>query len=147
MGVHMRILCIDPGPVESGFVIIDEDRKILRNGIERNRPLCNLYMDDCNVLVIEMVASYGMPVGKSTFLDQSILITRKDVKKTISSGNANDANIRQAMMDRYPGTGGGAKPEIGTKKRPGPLYGMKSHMWQALALGHAYLDGCKHYEL
>ena len=156
----MKYLCIDPGPIESGFVILDEKKNLLHKGIERNLPICNLYLYDCNALIIEMIASYGMPVGKSTFdtvlwigkfigFDINIpshLITRKEIKKTISSGSAKDANIRQALIDRYPAIGGGKTPQIGTKKQPGPLYGMKSHCWAALSLGHAYLDGCKHYE-
>lgn len=156
-----RILCIDPGPTSSGFVVIDSERNVLQSAIVLNQDLWEVVNFNCHKMVIEMIASYGMPVGKSTFNtviwigrfieyfmhDYSFLITRKDVKKTIASGSAKDANIRQAIIDRYPPIGGGATPQIGTKKQPGPLYGMKSHMWQALALGHAYLDGCEHYAL
>jgi hypothetical protein len=39
---------------------------------------------------------------------------------------AKDANIRQALIDRF-----GA---VGTKKMPGPLFGVSSHYWAALAV-------------
>lgn len=160
----MKYLCIDPGPVESGYVTIEPDRNIHRHqiGIIKNNKLVYGYQSTYSHVIIEMIASYGMPVGKSSFdtvlwigrfmqyfqsKAQIILITRKEAKKTISSGSAKDANIRQALIDRYPATGGGKTPQIGTKKQPGPLYGMKSHCWQALALGHAFLDGCEHYNI
>jgi hypothetical protein len=47
---------------------------------------------------------------------------------------AKDPNIRQALLDIFPGTGGGATPQIGTKAKPGPLYGVTSHAWSALAV-------------
>ena len=42
--------------------------------------------------------------------------------------------IRQALIDRFPPTGGGKTPQVGTKKKPGPLYGVTSHAWSALAI-------------
>jgi hypothetical protein len=39
---------------------------------------------------------------------------------------AKDANIRQALIDKL-----GA---VGTKKAPGPLYGISGHLWAALAV-------------
>jgi len=39
---------------------------------------------------------------------------------------AKDANIRQALLDLI-------GPQ-GTKKTPGPTYGIKSHTWAALAV-------------
>jgi hypothetical protein len=43
---------------------------------------------------------------------------------------AKDANVRQALIDRY----GGKAEAIGTVKKQGPLYRVKSHAWQALAV-------------
>ena len=48
--------------------------------------------------------------------------------------HAKKKNVRQALIDRYPATGGGSTPQIGVKKKPGPLYGFKSHLWSALAV-------------
>ena len=40
----------------------------------------------------------------------------------------------QALLDLFPRTGGGATPQIGTKGKPGPLYGVSSHAWAALGV-------------
>jgi hypothetical protein len=88
----------------------------------------------------EMIASYGMAVGSSTFetcvwigrfseiarVDVE-LIFRKDIKLFLcGTMRAKDANIRQALLDLI-------GPQ-GTKKTPGPTYGIKSHTWAALAV-------------
>jgi hypothetical protein len=62
--------------------------------------------------------------GKTTFRDPT----------TGSLKGIGDKHVRQAILDRFPGTGGGKTPQIGTKKQPGPLYGVKGHMWAALAV-------------
>jgi hypothetical protein len=53
------------------------------------------------------------------------------------SSRANDATIRQALLDRY---GPGREKAVGTKANPGPLYGIKADLWQALALAVTYSD-------
>jgi hypothetical protein len=111
------------------------------------------FYKDCNFACIEMIASYGLPVGAEVFetclwigrlqermllgyLDAK-LIYRKDVKLHLcGTPRAKDANIRQALIDRY----GGKTKAIGNKKTPGPLYGIKSHGWAALALAVTYYD-------
>jgi len=63
------------------------------------------------------------------------LIYRKDVKLHLcQSTRAKDGNVRQAILDRFPRVGGGATPQVGTAKQPGPLYGCRSHVWSALAV-------------
>ena len=104
-------------------------------------------------IAIEMIASYGMPVGKEVFdtcvwigrlLERfknvrSTLIYRKDEKLTIcNSPRANDATIRQALVDRFaPGTPNKGK---GSKKWPGWFYGFRADIWQAYAVGVTYHD-------
>ena len=145
------ILAIDPGTTHSAFVIYD-DGAILDKGIEENNFLYQKLrytklFDDCDKLYIEMVASYGMAVGKSVFEtcvwigrftaafgqgDNWEYIYRKDVKMCLcGQTKAKDANIRQAIMDRY---GSERKIAIGTKANPGPLYGVSKDIWAALGV-------------
>ena len=102
------------------------------------------------ILAIEMIASYGMPVGREVFEtcvwigrmvqvshdpDNVVLVYRQAVKLHLcGTPRAKDSNIRQALLDLYPRTGGGKTPQIGTKALPGPLYGVTSHAWPALGV-------------
>ena len=110
---------------------------------------CNQNAYKIDKLVIEMIASYGMPVGKEVFDTcvwigrfvelarlQNIeveYIYRKDEKMNIChSMKAKDSNIRQALIDRF--------GVVGTKKNPGWFYGFKADIWSAYAVGITYLD-------
>ena len=150
-----RIIAIDPGTTESGFVLLDgqnlREFGILPNGQIRLNLLGH-WRDFSHELAIEMIASYGMAVGESTFetcvwIGRMIeafmpgnhhFIYRKDVKIHLcGSMRAKDTNIRQAIMDRY---GSEKSVAIGTKKQPGKLYGVKKHIWSALAVGITYKE-------
>lgn len=145
-------VAIDPGPVESAFVTYDAETRTPRAWDK----LANDDMIDLSPghgrLAIEMVASYGMPVGAEVFdtcvwigrfiecwlhgrfrTPASIpsLIYRRDVKLHLcGNARAKDGNVRQAIIDRY----GGKQAAIGLKATPGPLYGMTGDCWQALAV-------------
>lgn len=140
----MRILAIDPGTEQSGWVLF-EDGRVLYSGVDSNEVVLNLNLaadNDADILAIEMIASYGMAVGKEVFHtcrwvgrfqqawpkpDDVRLIYRKDVKMHLcGTPRAKDANIRKALIDKL-------GPQ-GTKKSPGPTYGVKSHAWAALAV-------------
>ena len=147
------ILAIDPGTTQSGWVRT-RDGMVMDSGIEDNDAMLAIVKrGHAAMLAIEMIASYGMAVGREVFETcvwvgryqqawlawhdpQTVrLIYRRDVKLHLcGSPRANDANIRQALIDRYPSTGGGARPQIGTKGKPGPLYGMGTHTWAALGV-------------
>lgn len=159
----MRIFAVDPGLSQSGWVLLrPEDRSLIESGIDANevmRRRLHLLSYTSTRVVIEHVGHYGtgMSVGKDVF-DTCVwigrfveiceaqrmgytLIERRWVKIAIcASAKAKDKNIRQAMLDRYPATGGGSVPQVGTKGKPGPLFGVSSHIWPALALAHTYLD-------
>ncbi len=147
------ILAIDPGNKESAYVLLDKDLKPIEFGKFSNdnvrtetRRLFNLYYPKVNV-VIEMIASYGMAVGKEVF-DTCVwigrfyelfgdgyvsFIYRKDEKINLcGSMKAKDSNIRQALIDRF--------GVVGTKKDKGWFYGVKSDIWAAYAVGVTYHD-------
>ena len=149
----MSILAIDPGPEESAWVRYDpEAHRVEDKGIWPNAQLGGFLHHHGGkartTLAVEMVQSFGMPVGQEVF--ETVLWTgrfveawggpfelvyRKDVKLHLCHDlRAKDSNIRQALLDRFPRTGGGATPQVGIKSDPGPLYGFKTHLWSALAV-------------
>jgi hypothetical protein len=142
------ILAIDPGTTESGYVVF-EDGRARDAGVIPNRQMIGyIKCWDYPVIAIEMIASYGMAVGAEVFetvrwigrFQQAChdpeavrLIYRKDVKMHLcGTTRAKDPNIRQALIDKL-----GAP---GTKKAPGPTYGVKSHAWAALAVAVTALE-------
>jgi hypothetical protein len=52
------------------------------------------------------------------------------------SAKAKDSNVRQALIDLF----GGKENAIGTKKTPGPLYGISGDVWAALAVAVTWYD-------
>lgn len=148
------ILAIDPGTTESGWVLLGEDGLPDDFGKSDNRILLDMVADSpADQFVFEMVASYGMAVGAEVFrtcvwigrfmeaaqVEMDSLVFRKDVKLHLcGQTRAKDANVRQALIDRF---GPGKDKAIGKKASPGPLYGMKADVWQALALAVTVHDG------
>ena len=70
----MKIFAIDPGNIESAYCVIDEETyKPEEFGKIKNEILLNLIYSKLSnsvnyyTMVIEMIASYGMPVGKEVF--------------------------------------------------------------------------------
>ncbi|HUH36695.1 MAG TPA: hypothetical protein VL027_01995 [Spongiibacteraceae bacterium] len=144
------ILAIDLGPQHSGWCLYDPSaHRVLECGVADNSELAYGINDmAADWLAIERVASYGMAVGRDVFETcewvgdfrrawtgpPALLIYRRDVKLHLcNSAKAKDANIRQALLDMFPRTGGGKTPQVGTKAKPGPLFGVSSHAWSALA--------------
>lgn len=139
------ILAIDPGTTESGFVAF-VDGKVVVSGVNSNASILAalpIYAGgEPWTLAIEMIASYGMPVGREVFEtcvwigrfqqawhepEAVRLVYRKDVKMHVcGNASAKDPNIRQALLDMV--------GPIGTRKAPGPTYGVKSHAWAALGV-------------
>lgn len=162
----MRVLAIDPGTTESAAVDYHtESGDIFDAEIMPNEKLVELLGMNRGIdhLAVEMVASYGMPVGETTF-ETVLWIGRfieafrgphtkvyrnrkgecESVKMHICKSNkAKDGNIRQALIDRFPRTGGGKTPQIGTKSKPGPLYGFADHKWAALAVAITFAETYK----
>jgi len=147
------ILAIDPGTTRSAWVLLRDDATILEHGLEDNARVLDIVAGTAWPLVIEMIASYGMPVGREVFETCVWIgrfaqaahgkwhpVYRRDVKLELcGSPRAKDANVRQAIIDLYPPTGGGKRPQIGTKREPGPLYGIRADEWAALGVGLTWL--------
>ena len=146
------LLAIDPGTTHSGWVRF-ADGRVTASGVAENHDILEMVDDDSlGNVAIEMIASYGMAVGREVFetcvwigrfierrsdRNECRLVYRKDVKLHLcGSPRAKDANIRQALIDRW----GGKAEAVGTVKKPGPLYGVKSHAWAALAVAVTALE-------
>ena len=146
------VLAIDPGPVESAWCVIDaatyRPQSFAKEANDDVLSVCEYAMP----VRIEMVASYGMAVGKEVFetcvwigrfvqasKQQSELIYRRDVKlHHCGNARAKDANITQALIDRFaPGERNRGK---GTIAEPGWFYGFHSDVWQAYALAVLVAD-------
>lgn len=144
---------IDPGTTVSGWCLYGEgaSRQVSQSGVSANGDLLEIVKAlTVPHIAIEMVASYGMPVGREVFEtvlwigrfvqaapqpEAVDLIYRRDVKLHLcGTSKAKDANIRQALLDLFERAGGGKTPQVGTKAQPGPLYGVSSHAWSAIAV-------------
>lgn len=154
------IIAVDPGTVESAFVVLDVHGQPARHGKHANGDLRDHLRDwACACpgaeLVVEMIASYGMPVGREVFetcvwIGRFIeawvaaggvhaLMYRREVKLHLcGQARAKDPNVRQALLDRF---GPGKERAVGTKKQPGPLYGIAGDEWSALAVAVTHADG------
>ncbi len=155
----MKILAIDPGCTESAYVFLKESTLMPQKFDKcKNEELINilnkLYMPEH--VAIEMVASYGMAVGKEVFetcvwigrFQEALIkngakniqfVYRRDEKMNLChSMKANDSNIRQALIDRF--AHGVPNKGKGTVKSPGWFYGFKDDIWQSYAIGVTYHD-------
>lgn len=158
----MRILAIDPGSEESAYVLMRDDYSIEHGSKCPNMTILQVISEICDadaeelVLVIEMVASYGMPVGREVF-DTCVWIgrftergleygaydveyvTRMQEKMNLChNSRARDSNIRQALIDRLAAFD--RKSGKGTKAHPDVFYGFKKDMWAAAAVAVTWLD-------
>lgn len=154
------VIAIDPGPTECGYVEWDTH---ITPGVQATTCMLdavrNHYSDTHYHLVIEQIQHYGsgMAVGTSVFdtvfwygrmveafknWDRVHFLARPQIKAHLcGSTRAKDTNVRQALIDRF---GGSLKAAKGTKKDPGPLYGIKSHAWQALAVAVTFRETWKY---
>ncbi len=145
----MTVLAIDPGTRESAYVLWDGAR-VIEAGIADNWRIKDIVLGCerehlADRLAVEQIRCYGMAIGAETldtvlwsgrFVEAwcdydgpnaAILIPRIDVKVHLcKSARAKDANVRQALIDRF-------GPQ-GTKKKPGVLFGVTSHKIAALAV-------------
>jgi hypothetical protein len=154
--MSVTILGIDPGTTETGWAKYNlSDHAVIDCGVTGNAGFERmLRLNDirANYYACEWVESFGMPVGKEIFETVHFIgristlvpiwrVTRKEVKLNLcNSARAKDKNIRQAIIDRFEPTGGGKLPQVGTKNKPGPLYGVTSHKVSALAVAITFAE-------
>jgi hypothetical protein len=138
------ILALDPGTRETGWVLWTGER-VAYSGVQRNEDVLTMvagWRDRETRLAVETMQAMGLPAGQEVFEtciwigrfvqawhapDEVIRIKRTEVKLHLcGSTRAKDPNVRQALLDAI-----GAP---GTKRDPGPTYGVKSHAWSALAV-------------
>lgn len=143
------ILAIDPGTTQSAWLRYDGSRP-QGFGITANDVLVKALRSGGlpDVVVIEKVESYGMAVGAEVFDTvwwagrfaeaasrvAVVMLPRRTVKLALcGDSRAKDANIRQALIDRF-----GGSAAVGRKAAPGPLYGISRDVWSALAIAVTY---------
>lgn len=156
------ILAIDPGPTTCGVVLYDSSARMvlesfaaasvdaalgmIREPPDRWSTRALVWAPGPPLVAIERVQAAGISgasllqtsevVGRlqQRALDCGLrvrLVYRREVCAALHvSGAAKDAQVRQRMLEMHPGG-------TGTKKAPGPLYGVSSHAWQALGLAVA----------
>lgn len=155
------ILAIDPGNLQSAYVVLDDNLKpIMFEKTENETIIAYIYngaFNDVNNIAIEMIASYGMPVGAEVFdtcvwigrflealqgiehVKEIKYIYRKDEKMNLCHDmKANDTTIKQALVDRF--AYGVRNHGKGTKKEKGFFYGFSKDVWAAYAVGVTYFD-------
>lgn len=155
------IFAIDPGTTESAYVLCEYpsmkpflfDKIPNEEMILMIRNICLGY--ELELSAIEKIGSYGMPVGQETLdtcewigefrrtlIDKGnkpVMIFRRQEKQDICHDmRANDATIRQALIDRF--AYGVSNKGKGTKKEPGFFYGFRSDIWQAFAVAVTAAD-------
>lgn len=149
----MRIFALDPGNMDTGWVIYDAAaRRVVECGNTPNQELLRKVQTQWSVslergepvpsLVSEMMRARGMPTSNDEMEtlvwigrfkqawhrpDEVRLVYRQDAKLHVTgSPKAKDANVRQALIDHV------GKP--GTRKAPGPTFGVSNHAWAALCV-------------
>jgi hypothetical protein len=142
------VLAIDPGTTHSAVVEWDGE-KVGRADIVPNEIVIGvIHGSPASIILCEMVACYGMPVGREVFetclwigefrhccREQRPfeLVYRRDVKlHHCGSARAKDGNVIQALKDKY--------GDKGTKANPGTTYKLKSHLWQAFAIATMWTE-------
>lgn len=148
------LLAIDPGPVQSAWLVHNTATGGIRSGTTSlNEVLLEMMRKpppELERVVIEKVEGFGMAVGAEVFetvwwsgrFAEAVFpipvdrVSRRTIKLHLCGQmRAKDPNVRQALIDRYGG------PEArGTKKAPGPLYGIAGDLWSALAVAVTWAD-------
>lgn len=164
--MKIRLLAIDPGNVNSAYVIIDtetyspvgfaklENKELLQQiGHWHDQALRGKPAID-ETVIETIIASYGQKIGRTTFdtaimigrLEQALFsfapvkkIPRQTVRRHLCPGiRANDRTVRAALIERFAAQD--KKRGKGTTHHPDFFYGFANDVWAAFAVGATYLD-------
>lgn len=154
----MLLYAIDPGTTASALVVYDAlikrvtrhlygENLIILQALQHRHPA-----DAGAVLLVEQIEAMGMSVGAEVFetvwwagrfhqawpSGVAHRVTRRQVKLHLCQNmRAKDTNIRTALLDKF---GPGKALAVGTKPKPGPLYGLKAHGYAALAIAVTWAE-------
>jgi hypothetical protein len=155
------VIAIDPGHKESAFVsfngtsivnkdILDNEEMLVR--LDQAKESARHYDGDV-VLVTEQMQMFATAHGVGVEVFDSVFwagmftqawkprrwdrILRSKVRGHLGAIRGGDAAVRQALIERF---GPYKEQAIGLKKTPGPLFGVKSHEWSALAIAVVWYD-------
>lgn len=160
MNSESIILAIDPGSTQSAYVLFTQG-KIIESAILPNAKLASIIEEPASstsipwvtftpdIMVIEFIQSYGMPVGREIFetvfwtgkfallAEQKNIpvkrVSRPAVKSFVCQiPKAKDQDVRRALILKYGGT-----------KKGEPLHGIKKDLWAALAVADYSWEGMK----
>lgn len=141
----MKILAIDPGTHESGYVRM-ADGRVVESGVLPNEELLPIIAaDESDILALEGFKARGNVIDNNCVQtirwegrfqqawgspDDVVLIPRMIVKRALGlPGSADDAAVNAKLREVF--------GEKGTKANPGPTYGVSSHAWAALGVAYA----------
>lgn len=163
----MRILAIDPGTRTSGWVLYDATPirglpfvsapgRVLRSSKATGNDAT---VDLIRELRPDIVACERVSAGQFSGADylrtsevvgavrqearregiRCVLLYRRNVLQRLGVpfGAGADSRVRAQMIERH---GEERAVACGTKRAPGPLYGVASHAWQALGLAVAVFE-------
>ena len=149
----MKIFGIDPGPEISAGVLWDTELNRVMGATQTENDLFRMAAKiewkegNFNVAVIEDVAFYGKVLNRSTFETLKFIGRLQEIFAPYcqfvyfpdyalhfcnSRRGVKTSQINAVLTDRFGGKG--------TQKNPGPLYGIKEHMWSALAVAVYWAD-------
>jgi len=149
----MRVWAIDPGPEQSGWVVIlgePERPEVLAHGLTPNADLLGMLRaaPRVHLVAIERIVPWARQAGHA-LVDTCVwigrfwqaaedagarvlLVPRNDVARWLTGDRqAPKRAVRDELVHRY---GPGRERAVGRKAAPGPLYGLRVHEYDALAL-------------
>lgn len=159
-GTGGHVLAIDPGNVESAYVLADYGNGNLPKQFDKLPNEClHLLIREIepaiDYIVIERIASQGQVVGASVFdtvheigylhrLSEELgfvpyFMFRTEVKRILTGRtNTKDSDVIAALVKQFDPEGKRGKYGKGTKANPGPFYGFSADVWQAFGLAVAW---------